>query len=100
MRKFVLYPVFFILFLSFASCGSKKDTADAYGVFEATEIIVSSENNGKLLYFNIEEGKTYQKGEEVGCIDTFQIFLQIKQLESSIKAALARRPDMPTQIQA
>lgn len=82
------------------SCNSGKNGADAYGVFEATEIIVSSENNGKLLYFDVEEGKTYQKGEEVGCIDTFQLYLQIKQLESSIKAAMARRPDMPTQVRA
>lgn len=34
----------------------------------------------------------------MGCIDTLQLSLQIKQLESSIKAALARRPDMPSQI--
>jgi HlyD family secretion protein len=86
--------------LLLVSCNRNKDQADAYGVFEATEIIVSAENNGKLLVFNAEEGGIYKKGEELGIIDTFQLYLQIKQLESSIRAALARRPDMPTQIRS
>jgi len=47
----------------------------------------------------VEEGKTYQAGEKVGCIDTLQTYLQIKQLESSIGAALAKRPDLPSQVQ-
>jgi HlyD family secretion protein len=91
-----LFPIISGLLL-FVSCNRNKDQADAYGVFEATEIIVSAENNGKLLVFNVEEGGVYKKGEELGIIDTLQLYLQIQQLESSIRAALARRPDMPTQ---
>ena len=91
---------FAILFIfGIFSCKKNKRDADAYGVFGATEITVSSESNGKVLRFNVEEGKTYQQGEEVGCIDTVQIYLQIKQLEASIAAAMARRPDLPTQVQ-
>ena len=81
------------------ACHRNKGNADAYGNFEATEIIVSSENNGRLLEFSVEEGKTYQAGEVVGCIDTLQLCLQLKQLESSIKAVMARRPDSKSQIQ-
>ena len=81
------------------ACNRNKGNADAYGNFEATEIIVSSENNGRLLEFSVEEGKTYQAGEVVGCIDTLQLCLQLKQLESSIKAVMARRPDSKSQIQ-
>ena len=80
------------------SCKDNKLDADAYGVFEATEIIVSSENNGKLLQFDIEEGQTYEQGEIVGCIDTVQLYLQLKQLESSIRATEASCPDIPSQI--
>ncbi|MDL2311582.1 HlyD family efflux transporter periplasmic adaptor subunit [Bacteroidales bacterium OttesenSCG-928-B11] len=94
--KYLLLIFVGILFLG--ACNNKKDSADAYGVFEATEIIVSAENNGKMLVFNAEEGGIYQKGQELGIIDTFQFYLQIKQLESSIRAAMARRPDMPTQV--
>lgn len=98
-KAYILISTLFLL-LTFNSCNNRKGDADAYGVFEAVEIIISSENNGKLLVFDAEEGKLYQKGEELGIIDTFQLYLQIKQLESSVKAALARRPDMPTQISA
>lgn len=81
------------------ACHRNKVNADAYGNFEATEIIVSSENNGRLLEFSVEEGQTYQAGEVVGCIDTLQLCLQLKQLEASIKAVMARRPDSKSQIQ-
>lgn len=94
--SFVLITLSFL----FTSCLDNKDQADAYGVFEATEITISSENNGKMLSFNAEEGAAYQKGTELGTIDTFQLYLQIKQLESSIRAAMAKRPDMPTQIRS
>ncbi len=51
-----------------------------------------------MLSFHVSEGQTYQKGEEIGCIDTFQLHLQIQQLESTIRATLASRPDIPSQI--
>ncbi|MCK9339346.1 MAG: HlyD family efflux transporter periplasmic adaptor subunit [Bacteroidales bacterium] len=90
--------LFLVIIVCFISCINNNHDADAYGVFEATEIIVSSENNGKLLSFHVSEGQTYQKGEEIGCIDTFQLHLQIQQLESTIRATLASRPDIPSQL--
>lgn len=80
------------------SCRRKHKQADAYGVFEATEITISSESNGKLLSFDVKEGNTYDAGEEIGLIDTVQLYLQMMQLDASMKAALARRPDIPSQI--
>lgn len=100
MRNLYHLIFVFVAFFVFNSCNNGNNNADAYGVFEATEIIVSSENNGKLLYFDVVEGTVCQKGDEVGCIDTFQLYLQIKQLESSIKAAQAKIPNMPLQVQA
>jgi HlyD family secretion protein len=99
-RKPLPFLLALILLNGFFSCKSDKRASDAFGVFEATEITVSSESNGKMLYFNVEEGKTFQQGEVLGCIDTLQIYLQIKQLEASIAAAMARRPDLPTQVRA
>lgn len=98
ISKIVLVAGYFGVFFFFGSCRSSHHKVDAYGIFEANEVIVSSEANGKLLSFNIEEGRSYECGEEVGCIDTVQIYLQIKQLEVSVKAALLRRPDIPTQV--
>ncbi len=88
-----------VMIVSMDSCRRKHKSADAYGVFEATEIIVSSENNGKLLSFDVKEGNTYEAGEEMGLIDTLQLYLQLRQVDASMKAALARRPDIPSQIQ-
>jgi len=100
MNKLYLLFIALLLFVGLYSCKTNKTASDAYGVFEATEIIVSSESNGKVLYFNVEEGKTYQQGELLGCVDTVQIYLQIKQLDASIGAAMARRPDLPSQVRA
>lgn len=86
------------LTLWFTGCGNNKDNSDAHGVFEATEIVVSSENNGKMLSFDVKEGDTYQQGEEIGLIDTAQLTLQLRQVDASMNAALAKRPDMPSQI--
>ena len=97
MNKTVSLLLSILIFVCF-SCKNNKREPDAYGVFGATEITVSSESNGKMLQFNVEEGKEYYQGEEVGCIDTVQIYLQIKQLEASIAATMARRPDLPTQV--
>ncbi len=86
------------MLLTGTSCKKNKGDADAYGVCEATEIIVSSESNGKMLVFDIEEGQTYEAGQTLGCIDTMHTYLQIKQLEASINAVLARRPNATSQI--
>ena len=99
MNKVKLFTLAVFFIAGMYGCKQKKIEPDAFGVFEATEITISSENNGKMLWFNVEEGKTYQAGEKVGCIDTLQTYLQIKQLEASIGAALAKRPDLPSQVQ-
>lgn len=98
MKKVYPFIVIFIFLILLVGCFNKNNDADAYGVFEAVEITVSAESNGKLLFLDIEEGDSYEAGVVVGCIDSLQLSLQMKQLESSIKAALARRPDMPSQI--
>jgi HlyD family secretion protein len=98
MNKYLHFLLAILIIVGTSSCNNKKSTPDAFGVFESTEIIVSSESNGKMLQFNVEEGKTYQQGEVLGFTDTLQICLQIKQLDASIGAAMARRPDFPSQV--
>lgn len=87
------------LFL-FVSCTDKGSLKDATGVFEATEIIVSSEANGKLLRFDAQEGQQLKKGEILGQVDTIQLSLQIMQLRANQLAVQAGKPDMPSQISA
>lgn len=67
----------FLLFAVYCltACG-EKDDFDATGTFEATEIVVSSETAGKLLYLNAEEGMHFTQGTEVGLVDTVQFYLK------------------------
>lgn len=41
--------------LLWTACGNTDNDFDASGTFEATEILVSSEANGKIMELNIEE---------------------------------------------
>jgi HlyD family secretion protein len=82
------------------SCGKSASETDASGTFEATEVIVSSEANGKILEFNVQEGQNIVAGQSLGYVDTVQLYLRKKQLMTSIKAAQTRKPDVNAQIAA
>ncbi|WP_323026960.1 HlyD family secretion protein [Gelidibacter japonicus] len=69
-----------LLTMSMVSCDGNNDKADGYGNFEATEIIVSAENSGRLMSFDIQEGKTLKKEVFVGYIDTIPLTLKREQL--------------------
>lgn len=97
MKPLFLTSVLCIFLL--ASCRSDQEF-DATGTFEATEIIVSSEANGKLFYLNAEEGTRLKRGEEVGLVDTIQLHLKKLQLEASMKSVDNQRPDIRKQIAA
>ena len=82
-----------------ASC-SKQTEFDAQGTFEATEIVVSSEANGKILHFEAEEGTLVEAGQQVGAMDSLQLHLQRKQLMAQQSALLSTRPDVKKQVAA
>lgn len=82
-----------------SACNSEKEY-DATGTFEATEIIVSSEANGKLFYLNAEEGTRLSQGTEVGLVDTVQLYLKKLQLQANMKSVDSQRPDIHKQIAA
>lgn len=82
------------------ACSKSKNATDASGTFEATEIIVSSQVTGTLLAFNVEEGQEVKAGVLLGSIDTVQLDLRKKQLEASIQAVQARKPEVNVQLAA
>ena len=83
--------------LLFASCSNKDGDYDASGAFEATEIIVSSEASGKIEYLNIMEGQQLEKGQQVGLIDTTQLYLQKMNLLTNIKGVRSQQPNIAAQ---
>lgn len=86
--------------LLFVSCGGNGNDYDATGSFEATEIIVSSQANGKILSLNVVEGQTLQADEIVGQIDSTQLYLQKMSLISNAQGVRAQRPNIGTQTAA
>lgn len=63
-------------------------------------MIVSAEASGKLLSFDIEEGTPLKAGQQVGIIDTIQLYLKKLQLEASVKSVEGQRPDIIKQVAA
>lgn len=81
------------------SCSGNNDKSDAYGNFEATEIIVSAETNGRILSFDVQEGQELKTGQKVGQIDTTDLYLKIEQLKAQKKAIATRSPGITAQIE-
>jgi HlyD family secretion protein len=71
-------------------CKNKIQQADAYGNFEATEVIVSAETSGKILRFDPTEGSEIGKGAEIAIIDTAIIHLQKAEIDAGMKSVKTR----------
>lgn len=82
-----------------AGCSKGEEAADAYGNFEATEILISSEANGRLLSFKAEEGQSITAGEVVGLVDTLQLALKRAQLQANRQAVRSRIAGVVAQIE-
>jgi len=81
-----------------ASSCSKKREPDAFGTFEANEVVVSSEANGQLLTFTPTEGMTLPLGAVVGIIDTVQLALEEKQILAQRQTTSSRATEAGRQI--
>jgi HlyD family secretion protein len=90
MKKFNYLLGISIIAFSLFSCGNDNGNANGYGNFEATEIIISAENNGKLMQFDVDEGDMLQKEQFIGYIDTIPLALKREQLEVS-KAVISSK---------
>ena len=83
-----------------ASCSDKEKEYDATGTFEATEVTVSAEQNGKLLQLDVNEGNKIGYGKQVGLIDTVQLYLKARQIGATKLVYASQRPDMAKQVAA
>ena len=80
------------------ACGRSNDSFDATGAFESTEVIVSSETNGKIMELNMEEGDKLKAGDIIGYIDSTQLYLKKMQLSAGLRSVDIRKPDIHKQI--
>ncbi len=79
------------------TCNKTTERADGYGNFEATEVTVSSESNGKIEFLQLEEGDLLEAGSQVGLIDTLQLYLSKQQLNASKNTVSSRSANVLSQ---
>jgi HlyD family secretion protein len=77
---------------------NRKPEADAYGTFEATEVVVASQTNGQIERFIPTDGMRLARGAVVAVIDTTQLSLERRQLFAQRNAAGARSTEATRQI--
>jgi len=99
MKNIKIVIGLYVMFMLFA-CSGNKSVFDATGYFEAEETIISAEATGVIRQFDLEEGQILAAGQPIGFIDTTQLFLKKKQLESQIHALLNKKPNIPVQLSA
>ena len=83
--------------LGLFSCNKNNEKADGYGNFEATEITVSSESNGKIEFLHLEEGNVLEAQTQVGLIDTLQLYLTKQQLIASKSTVTSKSANVLSQ---
>jgi len=94
-RLYYIIPAVLLLI----GCSDNNHKSDAYGSFEATEIMVSSEANGKLVYLDIDQGEKLFKNELIAIVDTTLYDLQMEQLEAQKSAVKSRYASIDAQIE-
>ena len=87
----------FIL-ISLISCSKNNEKADGYGNFEATEVTISAEANGKIDYLKLEEGDVLEPNMQVGLVDTTQLYFNKQQLIASKSTILSKSSNVLSQI--
>jgi HlyD family secretion protein len=92
------YALFLMVMVAILGSCNSNNKSDAYGNFEAIEVIIASQANGQLIRLNIEEGMQVALGDTIGLIDTVDLHLKKAQLLSQENVILARLRNVDSQI--
>jgi HlyD family secretion protein len=84
-RSLIIIAIFLI-----GGCKNKTEKADAFGNFEATEVIISAETNGRILQFDPAEGIHVDKGTTIALIDTTVLYLQKAEIDAVMRSILTK----------
>ncbi|MBE0642161.1 MAG: HlyD family efflux transporter periplasmic adaptor subunit [Bacteroidales bacterium] len=99
MKKLFILLILFPLGIFIAGCSGQDDLADAFGNFEATEVMISSETSGRLLEMKVEEGQKVKSGQILAVVDTTDILLRDQQLSAQYAATMAQLLSLDAQAQ-
>lgn len=100
MVKETKWTLLIVIYSLFVGCSGSKSDFEASGTFEAEETIISAEATGVIRQFDVEEGQELTAGQIVGYIDSTQLYLKKRQLESQIRALQGRKPNIAVQLSA
>jgi HlyD family secretion protein len=95
MKKIIFY-LSMVLFI--AACSNDDNKSDAFGNFEADEIILSAESMGEIMNIKVNEGDEVVKEESLALIDTTQLHLQKQRILASMQAVSAKKRNVKVQI--
>ena len=87
----------FTAFVLVTAC-NRDPKPDAYGTFEAEEVVVSAETTGRLATFTPVEGTQLARGALVAIVDTTQLSLERQQVVAQRQATGARANEVAQQI--
>jgi HlyD family secretion protein len=96
-QQFGLFSLIFAM-LMISSCGRNNGNSDAYGNFEAEEIIVSAQVQGTFLSIDIKEGILVQEDQIVGHIDSSSFLIKRNQLLAQKEVIFARLKNLDAQL--
>lgn len=80
-----------------AACGG-DDAPDAYGSFEATEVVVAAQTSGPVERFMVTEGQRLEAGATAAVMDTTALALDRAQLSAQRAAVTARLAEVGEQL--
>jgi HlyD family secretion protein len=75
-----------IAIILLVGCKNKTNKADAFGNFEATEVIISAETNGRILQFDPVEGSHLEKNGIIALVDTTMLNLQSDKIDAGMRS--------------
>ncbi len=79
-----------VLLLAAAGCNRGESDADAWGTFEADEVIISAETSGRIISMDVTEGMLVAGGAVIAVTDTTMPVLQRGELDAVTAQAQAR----------
>ncbi len=80
-----------------AGCSGNGNLADAYGTFEATEVMVSAETSGRILKFDVSKGQDVERGALIALVDTTLFHLQGAEIDAGIRSVATRLASIDAQ---
>ncbi|MGD0710182.1 MAG: HlyD family efflux transporter periplasmic adaptor subunit [Bacteroidales bacterium] len=92
------HSLFIVAITLLSACSGNNGKSDAYGTFESTEVTISTETAGKLIFLNTDEGQVLKKDDTIALVDTVQLSLRRDEIIAQKKSASTKLDNITAQI--